>query len=63
MTQRTEKSRKEPLVEVRCNNIMYNPATDRYYTCNRLLGRLPKDSEYQIKCPKCGHMNIKGKNG
>ncbi len=58
MTQQTVKN-EDSLVEIRCNNISYDPKTNRYYTCNRLLARLPRGTPYQIKCGKCGHMNIK----
>lgn len=59
MVKQTVKS-DESLVEIRCNNTIYN-AYGTPYICNRLLAKLPKDSEYQIKCPKCGHINEKEK--
>lgn len=49
MTQQTVKNKAETLVEVRCWN------------CNRLLGFLPVNSPYRIKCPKCKQMNEKEK--
>lgn len=49
MTQQTVKNEMDGMVETRCWN------------CNRLLGFLPKDSPYRIKCPKCKEMNVKEK--
>jgi phage FluMu protein Com len=49
MTQQTEKNKSEKLVEVRCWN------------CGKLLGELPENAPYKIKCFRCKEMNVKEK--
>lgn len=48
MIQQTRKAL-PPLVEIRCR------------FCGRMLGRLPINTPYQIKCPKCHEMNEREK--
>lgn len=58
MAQQTVKSKAEPLVESGNEPLLIGI---HCWNCGKLLARLPKGSDYQIKCPRCKVMNAKEK--
>lgn len=49
------------LVEVRCTGKYWDAKAKEYCQCNKLLGRLPPGTPYEIKCIRCGKVNVKEK--